>query len=141
MVDILHRVGIAAQPDKIYTALTTIEGIRGWWSSEAHGSGSEGEAFEFRSNHLDVVEAKPHVVRWNYSGPAAEWVGTEITFRLEWRDIQTIVLFSHKGWTEPVEFMHHCSTKWATFLLSLRDYVEQGEGRPEPRDTKIAVNA
>jgi len=37
--------------------------------------------------------------------------------------------------------MHHCSTKWATFLLSLKDYVERGEGRPEPRDTKIAVNA
>jgi hypothetical protein len=37
--------------------------------------------------------------------------------------------------------MHHCSTKWATFLLSLKDYVEQGEGRPEPRDTKIAVDA
>jgi hypothetical protein len=37
--------------------------------------------------------------------------------------------------------MHHCSTKWATFLLSLKDLVENGKGRPEPRDTKIAVNA
>ena len=25
----------------------------------------------------------------------------------------TIVLFKHEGWQEPVEFMHHCSTKWA----------------------------
>lgn len=66
--------------------------------------------------------------------------GTEISFRLDWRDPQTIVLFKHADWREPVEFMHHCSTKWATFLLSLKAYVEQGEGRPEPRDTRIAVD-
>ena len=28
-------------------------------------------------------------------------------------DDYTIVLFKHEGWEEPVEFMHHCSTKWA----------------------------
>jgi hypothetical protein len=36
--------------------------------------------------------------------------------------------------------MHHCSTKWATFLLSLRDFVEKAHGRPIPNDLKIAVN-
>jgi hypothetical protein len=35
--------------------------------------------------------------------------------------------------------MHHCSTKWATFLLSLRDDLESGKGRPAPRDVKIHV--
>jgi hypothetical protein len=51
------------------------------------------------------------------------------------------VLFSHEGWREPNKFMHHCSTKWATFLLSLKDLVEKGEGRPEPMDAMIAVGA
>jgi hypothetical protein len=27
--------------------------------------------------------------------------------------------------------------KWATFLLSLRDYVETGKGKPSPHDLKI----
>lgn len=53
---------------------------------------------------------------------------------------QTIVLFKQAGWREPVEFVHLCSTKWATFLLSLKDYVEKGEGHPDPRDTKIAID-
>jgi hypothetical protein len=60
---------------------------------------------------------------------------------LRTRRAQTFVLFSHEGWREPNEFMHHCSTKWATFLLSLKDLVENGKGSPEPRDTKIAANA
>jgi uncharacterized protein YndB with AHSA1/START domain len=140
MPDILHRVGIAAEPMRIFEALTTAEGIRGWWSSDTHGDASEGGAFQFRRNRLEVVHADPSLVTWRYSGPAEEWLPTEISFRLEWRDGQTIVLFKQAGWREPVEFMHHCSTKWATFLLSLKDYVERGEGRPEPRDTKIAVD-
>jgi hypothetical protein len=61
MVDILHRVGIAAPPEKVFAALTTIDGIRGWWISAADGSASEGEAFAFRRNHLDVIEAKQNL--------------------------------------------------------------------------------
>ncbi len=30
MFDIVHRVGIAAKPDEVFHALTTIEGVRGW---------------------------------------------------------------------------------------------------------------
>jgi uncharacterized protein YndB with AHSA1/START domain len=140
MPDILHRVGIAAEPARVFEALTTLEGIRGWWAETAWGDPSQGGAFQFRANRLEVAQADPGQVRWRYSGPAEEWVGTEISFRLEWRERQTVVLFKHADWREPVEFMHHCSTKWATFLLSLKDYVETGEGRPEPRDTKIAVD-
>jgi uncharacterized protein YndB with AHSA1/START domain len=140
MPDILHLVGIAAEPQRVFEALTTVEGVRNWWDEKASGEAAEGGTFEFRGNRFKVVHADTSLVTWRYSGPAKEWESTEITFRLEWRDGQTIVLFKQVGWREPVEFMHHCSTKWATFLLSLKDYVEHGEGRPSPRDTKIAVN-
>jgi len=53
-------------------------------------------------------------------------LGAEIVFRPEWRDGQTFVLFSHEGWREPNEFMHHCSTKWATFLLKLERPSREG---------------
>ena len=35
------------------------------------------------------------------------------------------MLFAHQGWAEPVEFMHHCSTKWGTYLMSLKGLLEQ----------------
>jgi uncharacterized protein YndB with AHSA1/START domain len=140
MPDILHRVGIAADHSRIFKALTTVEGIRNWWSSDTDGEASEGGAFQFRRNRLDVTHADPSLVTWRYSGPAADWLGTEIAFRLQPSEGQTMVLFSHTGWREPNEFMHHCSTKWATFLLSLKDLIETGEGHPEPRDIKIALN-
>ena len=33
--------------------------------------------------------------------------------------------------------MHHCSTKWAIFLMSLKALVETGKGQPNPADVKI----
>jgi hypothetical protein len=33
--------------------------------------------------------------------------------------------------------MHHCSTKWAIFLMSLKSLVEIGKGAPSPDDVKI----
>jgi hypothetical protein len=50
----------------------------------------------------------------------------------------TIVLFKHEGWREPVEFMSHGSTKWATFLMSLKQLVETGTGGPHPQDVRIS---
>ena len=49
----------------------------------------------------------------------------------------TIVLFKHAGWKEPVEFMHHCSTKWAVFLLSLKSLLETDKGAPWPNEIKL----
>lgn len=63
--------------------------------------------------------------------------GTDITFQLSEQDGQTIVLFGHINWREAVEATAHCSMKWATFLLSLREYVETGKGKPSPHDLKI----
>ena len=73
--------------------------------------------------------------RW-LRGPA-EWIGTKISFDLQHEDEYAIVLFNHEGWNEPVEFMHHCSTKWAIFLMSLKSPVETGKGNPSPDDVRI----
>ena len=52
-------------------------------------------------------------------GPA-DWVGTDHQLRPAQDDDYTILMFKHQGWREPVEFMHQCSTKWGTFLMSLK---------------------
>lgn len=140
MPEILHRVGIARKPERVFRALTTIKGLRGWWVSETTGDARRGGTIDFGFCRMRVVGATPgRSVRWRCVSGPAEWVGTTVTFRLVWKDGQTFVLFKHAGWKKPVEFMHHCSTKWATFLLSLRDLLEKSRGRPAPRDLKIHV--
>ena len=76
-------------------------------------------------------------VLWQVVEGPAEWIGTKISFELKQENGFAIVLFKHQDWKEPVEFMHHCSTKWAIFLMSLKSLLETGKGAPDPEDTKI----
>jgi uncharacterized protein YndB with AHSA1/START domain len=147
MVDILHRIGATASPSDVYAALTTIDGLAGWWTRDTTGDADTGGVVRFRFEgapepggfDVSVLETKPgELVRWEVVEGPEEWVGTEIRFELKEEDGYTIVLFSHLGWKEPVEFMHHCSTKWATFLMSLKNLVETGTGEPAPDDVRIS---
>jgi hypothetical protein len=45
---------------------------------------------------------------------------------------------THADWREPVDFMHHCSTKWATVLVGLRSGLEGGAFTAFPDDTKVS---
>ncbi|MEV6768934.1 SRPBCC domain-containing protein [Nocardia sp. NPDC051030] len=143
MVDILHQVGIKSTVADVYTALTTIEGLSGWWATNTEGKGNDIGGvvnFHFGPGDIDtkVVELDPAKrVVWEVVGGPEEWIGTHIIFDLKQSDEFANVLFKHEGWKEPVEFMHHCSTKWAVFLLSLKSLVETGKGAPDPHDVKI----
>jgi uncharacterized protein YndB with AHSA1/START domain len=144
MPDILHRVGIASTATKVYKALSTLDGLSHWWISGTTGNTRPGGMIRFMPDgggfDMKVVASKPNtLVKWRCTGGPDEWVGTEITFRLQAKDGQIFVLFTHAGWKKPVEFMHHCSTKWAIFLMSLRDWVERGESHAFPHDVKIHV--
>ena len=144
MADILHRVGVkSASPDDVYAALTTIEGLSGWWTRDTAGETGVGGVIDFHfgpgSIHMRVVELVPgKKVLWEPVEEPAEWVGTQVSFELSQAGDYTIVLFGQRGWAEPVEFMYHCSTKWATFLLSLKQLVETGQGAPAPDDLQIS---
>ena len=142
MVDILHRVGVIASPDDVYTALTAPEKLADWWTTRSTGDREVGGVLQFRFERggfdMKIVELKPaERVLWKVVDGPEEWIDTTISWDLRRADDFTIVLFKHEGWREPVEFMHHCSTKWAAFLLSLKSLLETGKGAPEPNDVKI----
>lgn len=148
MIDIIHRIGIKSPAAQVYQALTTLEGLGHWWTEEVSGDGRLGGKIEFvfrkKTGELlgkMVMEVQalnaPKEVRWRCVDGPAEWIGTDITFQLSEQDNQTTLLFGHRNWREAVEFTFHCSMKWAVFLLSLREYVETGKGKPSPDDLKI----
>ncbi len=141
MADIVHRVGIGAPIEKVYEVLTSVDGARAWWDSGATGDAKEGGLITFfKKVDMKVVEARPNeLVKWKCVRGPEEWMNTEIIFQLAFKQDQTFVIFTHANWKKPVEFMHHCSTKWTTFLLSLKALVETGKGRPTPDDVQVYV--
>jgi hypothetical protein len=143
MVDILHKVGIkTSSPDRAYKALSTVEGLSGWWTDDTQGQSKVDGVLKFRFGAggfdmkvLELDAAKR--VLWQVVDGPEEWIGTRIAFDLRQERDWTIIFFKHEGWKEPVEFMHHCSTKWGVFLLSLKSLLETGKGAPWPNEIKL----
>ena len=143
MAEIRHRVGIKGSAEAIYRLLTTDEGLARWWTTDTSGAGESGSIIHFRFGddgpRFEVVELIANeLVRWRHYGdlPGA-WMGTEVSFRLVPDEQQTFVNFSHANWRQADEFLAHCSTKWAIFMMSLKAAIETGRGRPYPDDVHI----
>lgn len=143
MSDILHELHIKASADAVFGALATVPGLARWWTTTTSGESAVGKSIEFRfgENVVDmrVDELSPGKrAAWEctrYS--SSDWVGTRVTFDLTEDNGRTTLVFGHRQWKEANAHFGHCSMKWATFLLSLRDYVENGAGRPFPHDVRI----
>jgi uncharacterized protein YndB with AHSA1/START domain len=128
MPDIIHRIGIKAEPGKVFAALTTEKGLAGWWTKNTKADAKVGATLQFRFSEggpdMKVVELKPNRnVKWKCVSGPEEWVGTDLTFDLKEEDGETVLLFGHRNWKEAGEFMAHCSCKWAYFLLSLKSLL------------------
>lgn len=145
MATIHHQIGVDAPLLSVFEALATTEGVSKWWS-RCEGNAEQGGKFEMHFGDyvmpFTVASVVPsELVRWKPQLEAAhEWSGTAIEFALANDGKQTLIRFKHEDWRQPTDFFGHCSTKWAVFLISLKQMLETGEGRPHPNDIHINVD-
>ncbi|USD43573.1 SRPBCC domain-containing protein [Vibrio sp. SCSIO 43135] len=147
MAEIYHQVGIKAPIDKIHEYLTTEHGIKAWWTDcklvDSAGSTYVVLYIQEHMYHMEVYSNGPDSITWQpivIDGDEVEtgnWANTWINFSLSKEKSQTIVNFIHQGWDKAGSSFSAVSTKWAVFLLSLKEAVESGVGRPYPNDIQI----
>lgn len=141
MTDIRHRLRIAGAPQAVYDAIATIEGLSRWWTSTTSGNSAVGGSIDFRfGDHVTTMRVDSSDLKgieWTCTESHPDWIGTRITFELSEDKDGTQLNFGHLDWRESTNFQAHCSMKWATFLLSLKAFVETGTGRPFPEDIPI----
>lgn len=144
MFDILHRVGINAPPIDVYGAITQRNRLAAWWTDDTRDTADDMIHFQFGDRgffDMKVLERVPGSrVLWEVVDGPAEWIGTRVVWDLSPEGEGTTIRFKHQGWREQVDFMHHCSTKWATFLMSLKAMLETGRGKPFPDDMLISID-
>jgi len=140
MADIYHQVGVKADIEQVYRALTTLQGLGGWWT-KVTGDTAEGGRLSFHFDDIDIemtiIQLLPTKVVWQCSEKEGEWKDTTISFELEQSEDQVFVNFSHTGWAQQTSLCAHCSTKWAVFMMSLKGYLEKGKGQPFPDDVHV----
>lgn len=143
MADILQVVDIQMPAEKVYPLVATGAGIAQWWSPDVVSEGDQ-VTVHFGSDWRIVLkksEDLPTLIRWQVvEHDSTEWPGTELIFRLSEIDGWTTLEFDHAGWADATSFFRFCSTKWVTFLLSIKQAAETGVGTPYPNEIKIGRN-
>jgi len=137
MPDIMHQPTIKATPEAIYAAITEQNGLAAWWTTDTTAKPKVGTVSEFGFGKKDtfirmqVEELVPFSkVRWRCISGIGEWEHTQLTFELQSKGANTILVFRHLGWRSTDGVLALCSFDWAHYLMSLRSLVETGTGNP-----------
>ncbi|MGC4231499.1 MAG: SRPBCC domain-containing protein [Niabella sp.] len=135
---IYHRLLIEAPAETVYEALTTQEGLAGWWTPETTINPEVGgiARFVFEPEYfkeMEITELQPYSkVSWLCRKGYEDWVGTTLSFELEPHVKGTVLFFHHDGWKAYTPEFASCSYDWALFFRSLKFLCETGKGFPYP---------
>lgn len=137
MATIEHEITINASPEKIYTALNTVNGLKSWHSAQIEG--------ECQLNHTIVTKGKDkptfvwkiitlepnHRLVWECIEGPGNSVGTQAAYSLLLQeDGRVIVECSHMDWPDKQGNFRKCNTLWGILLHHLKNYVETGKATP-----------
>jgi uncharacterized protein YndB with AHSA1/START domain len=143
MPSIKHYLLIKAEPDKVYKAITTTVGLRGWWTVEAKADEKVGGIAEFTfgkryHNEMRITDLEMNKkVEWECIVGDKEWVGTTFSFEIEEQKSNTILRFFHSNWKEETDFFASCNYHWGYYLRSIKLYCETGEGTPFKEESLV----
>jgi uncharacterized protein YndB with AHSA1/START domain len=131
MPDLLHQIPVDALPEKIYGAIATQKGMRGWWTADTQMDEEVGGKAEFGFNQrqtvfrmkIEKLEPEKRVVM-SCHGDHPEWDGTTLTWTMASENGATMLRFNHSGWKSVTDFFAICNTSWGELMHRLKDYVE-----------------
>jgi uncharacterized protein YndB with AHSA1/START domain len=137
MSEIIQELTIEATPENVFHALTTSDGIAGWWSNLATAEPKVGSLTEvrFESGVMQMEITNLEVgkkVHWKVKLSPHDWEGSTITWDLTPTSKGTSLLFGqHNLMVGPTGYsIEETRAGWEYFLESLKSYLETGKGTP-----------
>jgi hypothetical protein len=135
---ILLRIPVEAEPKSIYEAVSTSDGVGGWWSERTQGPDGVGSTMKVSfpdapmTFDFEVTRDEPgEGVTWHCLAGPPEWIGTDVSIEIEnGGDQGTAVLFRHDGWATTEESFPFIAFSWAQILPRLKTLVETGTKEP-----------
>lgn len=143
MPDILQEFPIAAEPARVFRAISEPSLLDEWWTLRSSGQPAVGATYaldfgpEYRWGAV-VTKSEPGVAfELRMTTSDSDWEGTLVGFELQPSGGGTQVRFYHRGWPDAnahYRISCHC---WALYLRILRRHIEYGES--VPYDQRLAV--
>jgi len=138
--DYARDLAVAAPRKEAFNAISSLDGLRRWWTPRASGSHLPGGRirleFEGQGEHidLDVVAARPPAALvWRIAEHTSlpDWRGTRVRFVPSERGPNAChIAFQHVGLSPALACYSQCEAGWEHFLGSLTALIELGAGWP-----------
>ena len=133
-----HRINIAAPQNEVFQAITTADGLKGWYSPDVAGKSDKGGEVTLSFTEKEgpfrwkVTEAdKGSLVRWECLAGPGQSAGTIATFRLASNNSGgTTVELDHEGFHESDAKLKTCNTLWGALMHHLKGFVETKQAKP-----------
>lgn len=142
MTTIKHLFHIDAPRGKVFAALTSIEGLANWWTTETTGNAEVGGTIQFRFGahggpDMKVTQTEQDaLVEWESINDHG-WKGNIFRFELDDNDGKTRVRFSHAGFPDDGDFYAICNFSWGRYMESLRQLCQNGVGQAFGSETHV----
>jgi uncharacterized protein YndB with AHSA1/START domain len=139
MADMHHLVRVdRVDAPAAWTALTTQDGITGWWTSRADVPGAAvGDVLRMSFPDAPVTwdmridRAEPPArMEWDCVGGPPDWHATRVAWDVAAADDGVVVRLDHTGFRTVDDMFRIVTVGWAQMLLSLKAYLETGERKP-----------
>lgn len=133
-----HEVWVEADTETVHQALTTQEGLDGWWGKAVAAEPQVGAIIEFDHGlgdplRMEITDLVPNRrVSWkcvsrfsNASNPASEWFGQTLHFDLSPRaEVEilgatqnaTVLRLRIDGWPDQSHWYAFCNSAWGQTL-------------------------
>ena len=135
MGDVLFAFDVNAKPETIHRALTTAEGIAGFWTDDANVPLEVGKTLTLRfpdapaAFDLVLTQSDDDVISWRTKSFPPPWVGTEIRWEISGGDNASTVAFRHGTFADETE-QGQVAYVWGQVMVQLKQYAETGVAAP-----------
>ncbi len=139
MKKIIHFLHIKAPPSKVFWALTTQEGLAGWWSTDLKVEGGLGAVIHFHfvadfNPDMEVTALEEdQLIGWKCIGGHDNWLEDTFSFELRPSAGATDLMFEQAYARElSDEIYGNYNFNWGYYIGSLKELCETGIGKPYP---------
>jgi uncharacterized protein YndB with AHSA1/START domain len=135
VTDVLFRFDVDAEPQTVLEAITTSDGIKGFWTTSAEVPTTVGDTLKLgfavapAPFDLRLDQSDENTVVWRTQTFPPHWIGTCVRWDVEPRDEGATVTFRHAGFADEVEAGQVAYT-WGQIMVKLKAYAETGRADP-----------
>lgn len=135
MSDVLFLFDVDAPPQTLLEAVTTQDGIKGFWTTRAEVPTNVGETLRLgfaiapAPFDLRLERSDERIVAWRTETFPPHWVGTTMRWEIASRTDGSVVRFSHEGFAADDDAAHAAFT-WGQIMVRLKEYAESGVPNP-----------